>query len=93
MCRVAPRRFLAVPNRGFPIEHHTCLPLIHYLPQPWFRTLLRNTRYDFWSREENLNYISVSDICVMWPEANKPKFAYAGIGLGPWKSNLVIYQA
>ena len=33
MCRVAPRRFLAVPNRGFPIETHTCLPLVHYLPQ------------------------------------------------------------
>src|ERR1700679_2063749 len=27
MCRVAPRRFLAVPNRGFPVEPHTCLPL------------------------------------------------------------------
>src|SRR6185437_11942576 len=31
MCRVAPRRFLVVPNRGFPIEHHTCLPFVHYL--------------------------------------------------------------
>jgi len=92
MCRVAPRRFLAVPNRRFPVEPHTCLPLIHYLPQKWFRRLLRNTRYDCWSREENLNYISASDIRKMWPKASEPKFAYAGIGLGPWKSNLVAYQ-
>ncbi len=58
MLRVAPRRFLVVPNRNFPIEHHTCLPFIHYLPKTWFRKLLRGTRYDFWSHEENLNYVS-----------------------------------
>lgn len=92
MCRVAPRRFMAVPNRGFPIETHTCLPLVHYLPKPWFRRLLRHTRYDFWSHEENLNYISVSDLRAMWPANCGPKIIYTGIGLGFWKSNLVIYQ-
>jgi SAM-dependent methyltransferase len=92
MCRVAPRRFLAVPNRGFPIESHTCLPVIHYLPKPWFRRLLRNTRYDYWSHEENLNYVSASDIRTMWPASRSPTVVYNGIGLGPWKSNLVIYQ-
>jgi hypothetical protein len=92
-CRVAQRRFLAVPNRGFPIEHHTCLPFIHYLPKAWFRALLRNTRYDFWSHEENLNYLSVSDIRAMWPGDRQPTFTYTGIGVGPWKSNLVAYQS
>lgn len=92
MCRVAPRRFLAVPNRGFPIETHTCLPLVHYLPKPWFRRLLRHTRYDFWAHEENLNYISVSDLRAMWPAGCQPKIIYTGIGLGFWRSNLVIYQ-
>ena len=91
MCRVAPRRFLAVPNRGFPIETHTCLPLVHYLPKPWFRRLLRNTRYDFWSHEENLNYISVSDLRAMWPGDRQPTVVYTGIGFGYWKSNLVLY--
>jgi len=92
MCRVAPRRFMAVPNRGFPIETHTCLPLVHYLPKQLFRRLLRHTRYDFWSHEENLNHISVSDLRAMWPADCRPKIIYAGIGLGFWKSNLVIYQ-
>ena len=92
LCRVARRRFLAVPNRSFPVEHHTCLPLIHYLPQNWFRKLLRNTRYDFWSHEENLNCISASDIRVMWPSDRRPTFIYSGIGIGPWKSNLVACQ-
>ncbi|HSY74240.1 MAG TPA: methyltransferase domain-containing protein [Dongiaceae bacterium] len=92
MCRVAPRRFLAVPNRGFPIESHTCLPLIHYLPKTWFRRLLHGTRYDYWAHEENLNYIPASELRAMWPAEHRPTIIYAGIGVGLWKSNLVIYQ-
>lgn len=92
LCRVAPRRFIAVPNRRFPVEHHTCLPLLHWLPFSWFRWLLRGTRYDHWSREENLNYISAADICALWPTRERPCVAYAGIRLGPWSSNLLIYQ-
>jgi Methyltransferase domain len=93
MCRVAPRRFLTVPNPRFPIEHHTCLPFIHYLPQAWFRRLVRGTRYDIWSYEENLNYISAADLRTLWPAGGLPTVIYAGIGFGPWKSNLVAYQA
>jgi len=93
MCRVASRRFLAVPNRSFPVEFHTCLPLIHYLPKEWFRRLLRNTRYDYWSHEENLNYVSASDLRTMWPGNRPSTLTYTGIGLGSWKSNLVIYQS
>jgi hypothetical protein len=93
MCRVAPRRFLGVPNRGFPVEHHTSLPFIHYLPQPAFRKLLRGTRYDVWAHEENLNYVSAKELRGIWPAGNFPTITYSGIGLGRWKSNLVIYQA
>jgi 2-polyprenyl-3-methyl-5-hydroxy-6-metoxy-1,4-benzoquinol methylase len=93
MCRLAPRRFLAVPNRSFPIEHHTGLPLVHHLPPETFRKLLRGSRYDLWSREENLNYISAAEISALWPGGNSPSVAYSGVGFGRWKSNLVVYQA
>ncbi len=93
MCRVAPRRFLAVPNRGFPIEHHTCLPLIHYLPKRWFRWLVRGTRYHFWSQEENLNYVSAAELRAMWPLNSPSTIVYTGIGFGSWRSNLVVFQA
>lgn len=93
MCRVAPRRFLAVPNRGFPIEHHTCLPFLHYLPNWLFRRLLRGTRYDLWSHETNLNYVSAGDLKTLWPGNRPPTIARAGIGFGLWKSNLLAYQA
>jgi len=92
LCRVAQRRFVAIPNRRFPIEHHTGLPFVHYLPKPWFRRLLRGTRYDVWSHEENLNHVAASDIGGMWPAGTRPIVVYCGVGLGCWKSNLVAYQ-
>jgi Methyltransferase domain len=32
LCRVAPRVFVSTPNRWFPIETHTLVPLVHWLP-------------------------------------------------------------
>jgi ubiquinone/menaquinone biosynthesis C-methylase UbiE len=32
--RVARRVFISTPNRAFPIEVHTRLPLVHWLPEP-----------------------------------------------------------
>jgi hypothetical protein len=33
LCRVAPRVFASTPNRWFPIETHTLVPLAHWLPR------------------------------------------------------------
>jgi hypothetical protein len=33
LCRVAPRVFLSTPNRWFPIETHTLVPFVHWLPR------------------------------------------------------------
>ena len=32
LCRVAQRVFVTTPNRWFPLEVHTLLPLVHWLP-------------------------------------------------------------
>jgi SAM-dependent methyltransferase len=32
LCRVAARVFVTTPNRWFPLEVHTLLPLVHWLP-------------------------------------------------------------
>jgi hypothetical protein len=32
--RVAGKVFITVPNRHFPVEHHTAIPLLHF----WTRT-------------------------------------------------------
>jgi SAM-dependent methyltransferase len=33
LCRVAPRVFVATPNRWFPFEVHTLVPFVHWLPR------------------------------------------------------------
>jgi SAM-dependent methyltransferase len=33
LCRVAARVFVTTPNRWFPVEVHTLLPLVHWLPR------------------------------------------------------------
>jgi methyltransferase family protein len=33
LCRVARRVFVTTPNRWFPLDPHTLLPLVHWLPQ------------------------------------------------------------
>lgn len=43
MKRVGRRVFFSTPNRGFPIELHTRVPLVHWLPKPvcdrWLRRM------------------------------------------------------
>jgi SAM-dependent methyltransferase len=51
--RVARRAFVTTPNRWFPIEVHTLLPLVHWLPEP-----VAHRAYDLvrkpWAKENHL---------------------------------------
>ena len=33
LCRVAQRVFVTTPNRWFPLDPHTLLPFVHWLPE------------------------------------------------------------
>jgi hypothetical protein len=33
--------FVATPNRWHPLEFHTALPFLHWLPAPWWRRILK----------------------------------------------------
>lgn len=89
LCRVARRVFVVVPNRLFPVEHHTGIPLIHYLPLAAFRGLLRRTKLAHWSEEKNLNPILPGELRRMFPPGRNVEVRPAGLGVGAFRSNLV----
>ncbi len=69
LCRVGKSFFITTPNRWFPFEHHTGLPLLHYLPPSVFRPLLRRTRYRHWAEESNLNILTARELAALFPVA------------------------
>ena len=56
--RVGRNAFVTTPNRWYPVELHTVLPFLHWLPTPIYRHIYRFLGFDFFSREENLNLLS-----------------------------------
>lgn len=89
--RVARSVFVVVPNRWFPIEHHTGLPLLHYSPD-LFRRVLSGTRYDFWTKAENLEFLGSRSLSKEWPGSGAFQVYYSGLPLGPFSSNVILLQ-
>jgi SAM-dependent methyltransferase len=62
--RVAQRAFVTTPNRWFPVEVHTRLPLVHWLPDR-----LAHPVYDLvrkpWAKENHL--LGVGDLQALFP--------------------------
>jgi len=67
LIRVTRRCFLTTPNRWFPLEMHTRLPLVHWLPPAACRAIMRALGFDFYAREENLNLLSASGLRALLP--------------------------
>jgi hypothetical protein len=68
MLRVSKNFFLTTPNRWFPVEFHNAHLLLHYLPKPIYRSYLSWLGETFWSKEENLNLLSASDLRRLFPK-------------------------
>lgn len=90
--RVAKRLFIALPNRFFPVEHHTAIPFLHYSPG-LFRRLLKGTKRDYWSKMENLDFIGYG---VFSEELRSVRadahVELAGLRIGPFSSNLIGFS-
>lgn len=58
------RKYIVIttPNRFFPIEVHTKLPLIHWLPKNIFRKILLLLGMSYFAYEKNLNLLDKADL-------------------------------
>lgn len=84
--------FITTPNRWFPIEFHTVLPLVHWLPKPTFRRLMPLSGRTFFAKEENLNLMSGSQLRTAAEQACGDAFEISlrVARLGGWASNLLL---
>lgn len=88
LARVADAFILYTPYRYFPMEMHTLLPLIHWLPVKWHRAVLRRCGMTFWAEETNLNLLSVSSIRSLLPPGHAVIRLLWSVG---WPSNIEVH--
>lgn len=89
VARVSRKFFLTTPNRWFPLEFHTLLPLIHWLPQPSHQAILRSLGHKFLSQTENLNLLGEADVFEIFDGVAEVRIGR--IPLLGLTSNLVVY--
>ncbi len=88
MWRVARKGiFATTPNRWFPVEFHTVLPLVHWLPKPAFRALLRAIGKGFFADENNLNLMSAGSLARA---AGQRAVRVESEALAGWPTNLLL---
>lgn len=87
--RVSKKIFITTPNRYFPVEMHTFLPFLHWLPWTVFQRIVRKLKGDFWADIHNLNLLSCKDIRKMFGEN---VFSLSYIKTLGWNSNIVIVR-
>jgi hypothetical protein len=82
--------FVTTPNRWFPIEVHTVLPLVHWLPPQTFRAILRGLGRDFFADEANLNLMSGASLASAARAAGITNSRVETVSLVGWPSNLLL---
>ena len=80
---------LTTPNKFYPIELHTKIPLIHWFPKSIYKKILKFLGLSFYAKEENLNLLSVNELKKML-DNYKIKYEIRFIKLFFFKSNIII---
>ncbi len=53
---------ISTPNRFYPVELHTKIPLLHWLPKTLFRQILLLLNMKYFADEKNMNLLSKNDL-------------------------------
>ena len=82
--------FVITPNRNYPIDFHTRLPLIHILPKKIHRSILKFFGEKYLSDEKNLNLLSETDLIKICNNIGILNFKIIKIRLFYFVSNLIL---
>ena len=83
--------FIQTPNRFYPIDFHTILPFIHWLPKNIHRKILNIIGLNFYGLEKNLNLLSESDLINLCNELNVKNYKIIKYRLFFMTSNLILF--
>ena len=71
ICKLSKKLIIfTTPSRAYPIDFHTKIPFLHWLPKNIHRSLLNIIGMSFFSKEENLNLLSRKDIHNLMKKLN-----------------------
>jgi SAM-dependent methyltransferase len=62
LLRVGKRLYLTTPNKLFPIELHTALPFVHWLPRKIHQRILKILGITFYADTKNLNLLTAANL-------------------------------
>ena len=82
--------FISTPNRYFPIDFHTLIPFLHFLPKKIHRFILKMIGFKFLSKERNLNLLSTNDLKNICSILNIKNYAIKKIKLLGFCTNLIL---
>ncbi|WP_374471345.1 class I SAM-dependent methyltransferase [Phenylobacterium sp.] len=82
--------FLTTPNRWFPVEFHSVLPLVHWLPRTLFWAALRAAGRGALADEAVLNLLSAGDLAALAHRAGAFDVRVGAVTLAGWPSNLLL---
>ena len=96
LIRVSENIFISIPNRYFPIEHHSNIPFLGYLPKKIIYKLLSFFNYDIFKSEKSLTFNSINQFkkYISYIKVNKNiklEFGYTGLKLGFFSSHFYIF--
>lgn len=82
--------FIQTPNRFFPIDFHTLIPFIHFLPKKLHRSILKIIGLKFISKEENLNLLTINELRKICIDQNIKEFYVKKIRIFGLTSNIIL---
>lgn len=83
--------FIATPDAWYPVELHTALPLLHWLPKPFYRRILRFLRLEFFADENNMNLLTRWKIRRLCRALGISRFSFRHIRFFGLKSNILLF--
>ena len=78
VCRVCRCVMLTTPNKWFPVEIHTLLPLVHWLPDTTYRRILRSVGLAYFADVENLNLLDAHTFVSLFPASRRNRLLRIG---------------